>query len=133
MRILFFCAKQKAAYEMRISDWSAYVCSSDLDLQPARLGHLHVEVTGEEHGADVRLPDGKHVILAPVAAHLDKQLGLAVTVQGPVVRGAEFFQEIEGVDRMVLFGHEFDHCRSEERRVGKGCVSRVALGGQRII
>src|SRR3546814_15541842 len=89
---------------MRISDWSSDVCSSDL-----------VEVTGEEHGADVRLPDGIHVILAPVAAHLEKQLGLAVTVQGPVVRGAEFFQEIEGVDRMVI--------RWEERRVGKECVS----------
>src|SRR3546814_8124385 len=28
---LFFCFKQKTAYEMRISDWSSDVCSSDLD------------------------------------------------------------------------------------------------------
>src|SRR3546814_12588808 len=28
--ILFFCFKQKTAYEMRISDWSSDVCSSDL-------------------------------------------------------------------------------------------------------
>src|SRR3546814_5092099 len=27
---LFFCIKQKKAYEMRISDWSSDVCSSDL-------------------------------------------------------------------------------------------------------
>src|SRR3546814_11906525 len=27
---LFFCFKQKAAYEVRISDWSSDVCSSDL-------------------------------------------------------------------------------------------------------
>src|SRR3546814_3111035 len=27
---MFFCFKQKTAYEMRISDWSSYVCSSDL-------------------------------------------------------------------------------------------------------
>src|SRR3546814_5104719 len=27
---LFFCFKQKTAYEMRISDWSSDVCSSDL-------------------------------------------------------------------------------------------------------
>src|SRR3546814_2506210 len=27
----FFCFKQKTAYEMRISDWSSDVCSSDLD------------------------------------------------------------------------------------------------------
>src|SRR3546814_2768224 len=26
----FFFFKQKTAYEMRISDWSSYVCSSDL-------------------------------------------------------------------------------------------------------
>src|SRR3546814_7448811 len=26
-----FCVKQKTAYEMRISDWSSDVCSSDLD------------------------------------------------------------------------------------------------------
>src|SRR3546814_18989888 len=28
--IFFFCFKQKTAYEMRISDWSSDVCSSDL-------------------------------------------------------------------------------------------------------
>src|SRR3546814_17654195 len=28
--ILVFCFKQKTAYEMRISDWSSDVCSSDL-------------------------------------------------------------------------------------------------------
>src|SRR3546814_2057046 len=43
---LFFFFKQKTAYEMRISDWSSDVCSSDLHrvrprLSPARrrLGH----------------------------------------------------------------------------------------------
>src|SRR3546814_6851539 len=30
--LLFFCFKQKTAYEMRISDWSSDVCSSDLIL-----------------------------------------------------------------------------------------------------
>src|SRR3546814_3826634 len=30
MFILFFFFKQKTAYEMRISDWSSDVCSSDL-------------------------------------------------------------------------------------------------------
>src|SRR3546814_2988889 len=28
--VLFFFFKQETAYEMRISDWSSYVCSSDL-------------------------------------------------------------------------------------------------------
>src|SRR3546814_8960703 len=31
---LFFFFKQKTAYEMRISDWSSDVCSSDLRLFP---------------------------------------------------------------------------------------------------
>src|SRR3546814_10193399 len=30
---LFFFFKQKTAYEMRISDWSSDVCSSDLDIE----------------------------------------------------------------------------------------------------
>src|SRR3546814_5327552 len=32
MSYLFFFFKQKTAYEMRISDWSSDVCSSDLGL-----------------------------------------------------------------------------------------------------
>src|SRR3546814_3791591 len=28
--VVFFCFKQKTAYELRISDWSPDVCSSDL-------------------------------------------------------------------------------------------------------
>src|SRR3546814_5753648 len=39
----FFCFEQKAAYEMRISDWSSDVCSSDLtrlQLQDADTGAL---------------------------------------------------------------------------------------------
>src|SRR3546814_9403312 len=38
MLLFFFFFKQKTAYEMRISDWSSDVCSSDLvgDREPAR-------------------------------------------------------------------------------------------------
>src|SRR3546814_5029419 len=32
MKILFWCVKQKTAYELRISDWSSDVCSSDLGI-----------------------------------------------------------------------------------------------------
>src|SRR3546814_19001240 len=32
--LFFFFFKQKTAYEMRISDWSSDVCSSDLNGQP---------------------------------------------------------------------------------------------------
>src|SRR3546814_1845821 len=34
MIVDFFFFKQKTAYEMRISDWSSDVCSSDLDSAP---------------------------------------------------------------------------------------------------
>src|SRR3546814_1292615 len=34
MFMLFFFFKQKTAYEMRISEWSSDVCSSDLDAGP---------------------------------------------------------------------------------------------------
>src|SRR3546814_3975460 len=37
MRVLFFF-KRKTAYEMRISDWSSDVCSSDLDRTARRQG-----------------------------------------------------------------------------------------------
>src|SRR3546814_1107149 len=40
MSILFFFFQQKTAYEMRISDWSSDVCSSDLQaLLPRPAGH----------------------------------------------------------------------------------------------
>src|SRR3546814_13243322 len=43
---VFFLFKQKTAYEMRISDWSSDVCSSDLKLraklvEEQRPDHLH--------------------------------------------------------------------------------------------
>src|SRR3546814_1478125 len=37
--MLFFFFKQKTAYELRISDWSSDVCSSDLDRQDADGAH----------------------------------------------------------------------------------------------
>src|SRR3546814_7350136 len=44
--LVFFFFKQKTAYEMRISDWSSDVCSSDLDyfLQVIR------EVSDDDNG-----------------------------------------------------------------------------------
>src|SRR3546814_13140449 len=43
---MFFFFKQKTAYEMRISDWSSDVCSSDLDergIEPAGRGRGNPE------------------------------------------------------------------------------------------
>src|SRR3546814_15990029 len=36
--VIVFCFKQKTAYEMRISDWSSDVCSSDLVTQVITTG-----------------------------------------------------------------------------------------------
>src|SRR3546814_19293079 len=60
--IVFFF-KQKTAYEMRISDWSSDVCSSDLklrehvlllDARPAGLVHFPATVVGPPHSGLVR-------------------------------------------------------------------------------
>src|SRR3546814_4885727 len=49
---IFFFFKQKTAYEMRISDWSSDVCSSDLD-RPGLLGLRPLGLVEDrpEHGA----------------------------------------------------------------------------------
>src|SRR3546814_6367686 len=41
VRVVVFCFffKQKTAYEMRISDWSSDVCSSDLVVEVGIVGH----------------------------------------------------------------------------------------------
>src|SRR3546814_2701682 len=57
---LFFFFKQKTAYEMRISDWSSDVCSSDLPLrlrQP-RMGAGHA--AGQSIGRTAARHAGSH-------------------------------------------------------------------------
>src|SRR3546814_7996072 len=57
----FFFFKQKTAYEMRISDWSSDVCSSDLDEQvdvcpagdlghDAAVGRVEVDLAADDRG-----------------------------------------------------------------------------------
>src|SRR3546814_5941060 len=48
---VFFFVKQKTAYEMRISDWSSDVCSSDL----ARIQQVRVFRTDQRRGGTVRI------------------------------------------------------------------------------
>src|SRR3546814_16920180 len=51
MCLVFFFFKQKTAYEMRISDWSSDVCSSDLRAQSHedRRRHLHLHQREHHH------------------------------------------------------------------------------------
>src|SRR3546814_5649333 len=81
--VMFFFFKQNTAYEMRISDWSSDVCSSD----------LHGDVAGK----------------ANCRCDVDK-FGLEIDV---AERGGFAFKVPE---------HSLG-VRSEERRVGKECVS----------
>src|SRR3546814_998439 len=92
---VFFFFKQKTAYEMRISDWSSDVCSSDLQQVAQKV---------------------------PLALGALQESRLLVGCQA-------------GEKAMQILGHVEDHVaalraplledlgRSEERRVGKECVS----------
>src|SRR3546814_3726020 len=90
MFIIFFF-KQKTAYEMRISDWSSDVCSSDLE---------------------IALPtcDAWKVFQALL-------LGSELQYQGPALAVGDPMSAHWRSGDQQLFG------RSEERRVGKECVS----------
>src|SRR3546814_3161258 len=95
-RCFFF--KQKTAYEMRISDWSSDVCSSDL-----------LRRVPEPVGESVPLADAAgRVLHAPLVATHDQPPFNASAMDGYAMRAAD-----------VTEGHR----RSVERRVGKGCVS----------
>src|SRR3546814_3256632 len=44
--LVFFFCKQTTAYEMRISDWSSDVCSSDLTRRDRTQGWMHMTLKG---------------------------------------------------------------------------------------
>src|SRR3546814_8208813 len=96
----FFFFKQKTAYEMRISDWSSDVCSSDLT--PSRRTAARISPGSAETMSSAAMPGS-----------------------GPV---AETGQEIAGLrqrqaDHVGIGADDLGDERSEERRVGKECVS----------
>src|SRR3546814_9796932 len=83
MAFLFFFFKQKTAYEMRISDWSSDVCSSDLEhLAGAhRLVELHVADDAARHEAgDLHEAD----VDAVIAGHLQRH---TLVLLGGIVEG----------------------------------------------
>src|SRR3546814_3677355 len=96
---VFFFFKQKTAYELRISDWSSDVCSSDLRVTPP-------ERLNFDHDVDA-FRNGRH-------ASLDLWLNeRALASEGASART----YVVCGADRPSQV------VRSEERRVGKECVS----------
>src|SRR3546814_7977222 len=55
MLFIFFFFKQKTAYEMRISDWSSDVCSSDLSSSSMS------GAAGARRSPRTKLPAGNHI------------------------------------------------------------------------
>src|SRR3546814_2432161 len=115
--VLFFLFffKQKTAYEMRISDWSSDVCSSDL-IAPHLVAHRLDQHCNTR--PQCRSPKRRDRPLARIEALVGfvtaEDVDLLVAVK----------QRIE--DRGIALP-PID--RSEERRVGKECVSKCRARG----
>src|SRR3546814_9435299 len=76
--VFFF--NQKTAYEVRISDWSSDVCSSDLHVPVIRESIFSVNSMSKAFtGIAVMqlVEDGKLDLAAPISHYLDGQIGRA--------------------------------------------------------
>src|SRR3546814_14972378 len=100
-----FFFKHKTAYELRISDWSSDVCSSDLGVAPnlalLRNALLQAGPWAGDEGIAVDMPWLKEALSAAIR-HIDWK---------------------EAAADVARFLRPADLKRSEERRVGKECVS----------
>src|SRR3546814_15021960 len=85
---------------MRISDWSSDVCSSDLAMQALR----DLLATIDAEGAEI------DAVYPPTTTELRLYAGLLAARRDDAVGVAEALRRTQG-------------SRSEERRVGKECVS----------
>src|SRR3546814_12834283 len=97
---LFFFFKQKTAYEVRISDWSSDVCSSDL-LQPPV-------------GFDIPQRRGAHRVVAAVERQVD-------TVRSLAVAKAEYGAELR-VESAETFLQMGDRLFQHVTRIGRGAA-----------
>src|SRR3546814_8276120 len=131
---MFFFFKQKTAYEMRISDWSSDVCSSDLLTDLAVLGR------------DARRVDDRAALAVRHRVerqHARRRLGDAaegadeVDLDGPVERierkmldAAVFLAAARGLDRVAGAGAVDEDAFLPMRfaRLGAGGVDRCVVG-----
>src|SRR3546814_4990704 len=103
--ILVFFFKEKTAYEMRISDWSSDVCSSDLcNGRVTPPGPSLVDRMDMKTRAGIAVAG----VLAAVLVGTSAGTAEAATLRGKALK--------------VAAAQKNDR-RSEERRVGKECVS----------
>src|SRR3546814_18797030 len=112
--MFLFFVKQKTAYEMRISDWSSDVCSSDLGLiSDERLAKVTARISDRQR---VVAYLKKKSVTASVANSLLSELGTSELSQN-----VKLFQLLT---------------RPQDRKSvvkGKSVSTRVDLGGRRII
>src|SRR3546814_20810018 len=119
--LLFFFFKQKTAYELRISDWSSDVCSSDL-----MAVHLDAVAFGHLDGAACSHP--AHIVAAKVQQHQMLRPFLGVGEQAFAVlrilkrRLAARAGARNRADRHFAVAD----ASSAGRRVGKECVRTVS-------
>src|SRR3546814_1977890 len=125
---LFFFFKQKTAYEMRISDWSSDVCSSDLDRLPVDIARL---VRSEERrdpadlrglaAAPERIEAADPILLAVLAGVFVGASGHARLDQP----GADRVDADIGARKLLRGGlDEADHPRLR-RRIGRSTRARA--------
>src|SRR3546814_19486839 len=119
---LFFFFKQKTAYEMRISDWSSDVCSSDLN--EGRDGHAAIGVSARRpHRIGPPSPQRRSSRSGDGASWTslftgdpDDRPRSRVPAHHPPRRALPCRRSGRGAA-------ELSRLSSEERRVGKECVS----------
>src|SRR3546814_1922940 len=117
-RFVFFFFKQKTAYEMRISDWSSDVCSSDLIGGPYNSGILAQGVGG---GAPLHY--NYEPPPAAIIARVARIEAVCAAHGVPMAAAALQFPLAHPQIASVIPGMASPDERSEERRVGKECVS----------
>src|SRR3546814_1073775 len=106
--LYFFFFKQKTAYDMRISDWSSDVCSSDLE-EADRAVDMQLQTIAARHGLDL---SWRRLVTIP---------GTTTAPDNLIIRTAiEAWEHVEGRAHQPTPGMSG---RSEERRVGQECVS----------
>src|SRR3546814_14671428 len=119
---------QKTAYELRISDWSSDVCSSDLSdvlRLSQRLQALDADPGTSRGAAYERLQARQALQVLAQARSSDRPVALKVAqarVETAEVAAQTAVTQAE-IDRLDRERSELLVERSAERRVGKECVS----------
>src|SRR3546814_12693178 len=122
----FFFFKQKTAYEMRISDWSSDVCSSDLTYFLFPRSDFRIDDDWFVSGMSGTGSKSAIVDNAFVPTYRTLPLGTLMAPEPPggaVNPGYIYKYNFRPFSGANLLG------RSEERRVGKECVSTCRSRG----